>query len=64
VDPSSRRQGLGAAITGELTAAAAARGARRIQLQVEETNAPALALYTSCGFQLSHGYHYLIAPPG
>jgi ribosomal protein S18 acetylase RimI-like enzyme len=62
VDPSSRRQGLGAAITGELTAAAAARGARRIQLQVEETNAPAVALYTRCGFQLSHHYHYRIAP--
>ena len=62
VDPSSRRQGLGAAITGELTAAAAARGARRIQLQVEETNAPAVALYTRCGFKLSHRYHYRIAP--
>jgi ribosomal protein S18 acetylase RimI-like enzyme len=62
VDPSSRRQGLGAAITGKLTAAAAARGARRIQLQVEETNAPAVALYTRCGFKLSHRYHYRIAP--
>jgi ribosomal protein S18 acetylase RimI-like enzyme len=62
VDTSSRRQGLGAAITGKLTAAAAARGARRIQLQVEETNAPAVALYTRCGFKLSHRYHYRIAP--
>ncbi len=62
VSQESRRQGLGAAITGALAAAAAARGVRQIMLQVEEDNAPALALYTRCGFTLSHRYHYRIAP--
>jgi len=62
VDPSSRRQGLGVAITAGLAAAAAGQGARRILLQVETTNAPARALYQRCGFTDSHRYHYMIAP--
>ncbi len=62
VDPSSRRQGLGAAITSALAAAAAGRGARRILLQVETGNAPARALYQRCGFRDSHRYQYMIAP--
>ena len=62
VDPSSRRQGLGAAITSGLAAAAAAHGARRILLQVETGNAPARALYQRCGFRDSHRYHYMITP--
>jgi ribosomal protein S18 acetylase RimI-like enzyme len=62
VDPSSRRQGLGAAITSGLAAAAAGQGARRILLQVETGNAPARALYQRCGFRDSHRYHYVIAP--
>ena len=62
VDPACRRQGLGAAITSALAAAAANRGARRILLQVETGNAPARALYFRCGFRDSHRYHYMIAP--
>jgi len=62
VDPSSRRQGLGAAITSALAAVAAGQGARRILLQVETTNAPARSLYLRCGFTDSHRYHYMIAP--
>jgi N-acetylglutamate synthase len=62
VDPSSRRQGLGAAITAGLAAAAAAKGARTILLQVETTNAAARALYLRCGFRDSHTYRYMIAP--
>ena len=62
VDPSSRRQGLGAAITSGLAAAAAGRGARRMLLQVETGNAPARALYRRCGFRDSHRYRYMIAP--
>jgi ribosomal protein S18 acetylase RimI-like enzyme len=62
VDPSSRRQGLGAAITSALAAAAAGQGARRMLLQVETGNAPARALYQRCGFRDSHRYHYVIAP--
>jgi ribosomal protein S18 acetylase RimI-like enzyme len=62
VDPSSRRQRLGAAITAGLAAAAAAQGASTILLQVETTNAAARALYLRCGFRDSHTYHYMIAP--
>jgi ribosomal protein S18 acetylase RimI-like enzyme len=62
VDPSSQRQGLGTAITAGLAAAAAARGARTILLQVETTNAAARALYQRCGFTDSHRYDYMIAP--
>ena len=62
VDAACRRQGLGAAITSGLAAAAAGRGARRILLQVETGNAPARALYQRCGFRDSHRYHYMLAP--
>jgi ribosomal protein S18 acetylase RimI-like enzyme len=61
VDPACRRQGLGAAITSALAAAAAGRGARRVLLQVDTGNAPARALYRRCGFRDSHRYHYLMA---
>jgi ribosomal protein S18 acetylase RimI-like enzyme len=62
VSSSTRRQGLGAAITRALAAVAAEQGVRRILLQVEEDNAPARSLYTRCGFAYSHRYHYRIAP--
>jgi N-acetylglutamate synthase len=62
VDAACRRQGLGAAITSGLAAAAASQGARRILLQVETGNAAARALYFRCGFRDSHRYHYMIAP--
>lgn len=62
VDKACRRQGLGAAITSGLAAAAAARGARQILLQVETGNTPARALYQRYGFRDSHRYEYMIAP--
>jgi len=62
VDPAYHRQGLGTAITAGLAAAAAARDAKRILLQVETTNDPARALYFRCGFQDSHRYQYMMAP--
>jgi ribosomal protein S18 acetylase RimI-like enzyme len=62
VDAGCQRQGLGVAITAALAAAAAARGARRVLLQVETTNTPARALYARCGFRDSHRYHYRVAP--
>lgn len=62
VDAAYRRQGLGTAVTAGLAAEAAARGARRILLQVETGNDPARALYFRCGFQDSHRYHYMMAP--
>ena len=57
-----RRAGLGTAVTAGLAAHAAARGAERIFLQVEEDNAAARALYARCGFTDHHRYHYRIAP--
>jgi ribosomal protein S18 acetylase RimI-like enzyme len=62
VDATCRRQGLGAAITAVLAAAAADRGARRVLLQVETGNTPARALYVRLGFRDSHRYHYRVAP--
>ena len=62
VDAGCRRQGLGVAITAALAAAAAARGASRVLLQVETGNTPARALYARCGFRDSHRYHYRVAP--
>jgi ribosomal protein S18 acetylase RimI-like enzyme len=62
VDAGRRRQGLGAAITSALAAAAARHGARRVLLQVETDNDPARALYVRCGFRDAHRYHYRVAP--
>jgi len=62
VDPAWRRAGLGTAVTAGLAAQAAARGAERIFLQVEEDNTAARALYARCGFAGRHRYHYRIAP--
>jgi N-acetylglutamate synthase len=62
VDATCRRQGLGAAITAVLAAAAADRGARRVLLQVETANTSARALYARLGFRDSHRYHYRVAP--
>jgi N-acetylglutamate synthase len=62
VDAGCRRQGLGAAITSGLAAAAARHGARRVLLQVETGNDPARALYLRCGFREAHRYHYRVAP--
>lgn len=62
VDPACRRAGLGTAVTAALAAQAAARGAERIFLQVEEDNTGARALYARCGFAGRHRYHYRTAP--
>ncbi len=62
VDQNRRRAGLGTAITAAACAEAAARGVRRVFLQVEVDNAGARALYERCGFRYSHRYHYRIAP--
>jgi N-acetylglutamate synthase len=57
-----RRRGLGGTITGALAAAAAARGAAGLYLQVGNDNTPARALYRGLGFADHHGYHYRVAP--
>ena len=50
VRPDARRRGLGARLVREGGVAAAARGARRLFLEVAEGNAAALALYARAGF--------------
>lgn len=51
VDPPRRRRGVGSALLSAFAAAAAARGARRIWLEVREGNGPARALYARRGFR-------------
>lgn len=50
VHPDARRRGLGARLVREGGIAAAARGARRLFLEVAEGNVAALALYARAGF--------------
>lgn len=50
VRPAARRQGLGAALTGEALADAQALGADRAFLEVAEDNPAARALYARLGF--------------
>ena len=52
VRESARRGGLGRALVEAALARARERGCRRIELDVNEDNAPALALYAACGFTL------------
>jgi GNAT superfamily N-acetyltransferase len=56
VRPEYRRQGLAARILNALLAWGAERGATRCYLQVEATNAAALALYGRHGFTGHHRY--------
>ncbi len=48
----ARRTGLGRALVEAAVARARERGCKRIELDVNEGNAAALALYEACGFQL------------
>ena len=50
VDERARRRGMGAALVAAAIERAAARGARRIDLDVNEDNAAARALYEAMGF--------------
>lgn len=58
VQPARRRQGLARAAVGVLAREAQAAGARSIYLQVEESNEPAVELYSALGFQTHHEYAY------
>jgi ribosomal protein S18 acetylase RimI-like enzyme len=52
VVPDGRRSGAGRALVNAALDSARARGCARIELDVDEDNEPALALYESCGFRL------------
>lgn len=53
VDGDHRREGYARELLVALVAEAAARGAKRMTLEVRESNAEALALYASCGFDVA-----------
>lgn len=59
VDPARRRAGLGTALVRALLADS---GASVAYLQVEERNAPAVALYRRLGFSEAYRYCHRIAP--
>jgi GNAT superfamily N-acetyltransferase len=52
VQEDARRSGLGRALVEAALERARERGCKRIELDVNEDNAPALALYEACGFLL------------
>ncbi|HEX2397880.1 MAG TPA: GNAT family N-acetyltransferase [Solirubrobacteraceae bacterium] len=58
VAESARGRGLGAAVVRLAVERARARGCRRVELDVNEQNVPALGLYRRLGFEVSH------KPPG
>jgi N-acetylglutamate synthase len=58
VAPRARRRGLGAGLTRVAVDVAAARGARRVFLQVEAANRSAATLYSALGFRIAQTYHY------
>jgi ribosomal protein S18 acetylase RimI-like enzyme len=62
VSADRRRQGLGAAITLATLKEAARRGGRHVYLQVEASNAPAIALYERLNLRTHHDYRYWAAP--
>jgi ribosomal protein S18 acetylase RimI-like enzyme len=53
VDPSARGSGVGRRLFRAARDALIARGCRRLELTVTETNATAIALYRSFGFELT-----------
>jgi ribosomal protein S18 acetylase RimI-like enzyme len=58
VAPGARRRGIGRTLTLEGLRLARERGARHAFLQVEESNAAAIALYEQLGFTPAERYHY------
>ena len=61
--PAARNQGLSRAVCAALLRQAGAEGARTAYLQVDEANAPALAVYERLGFGIGYRYHYRAPDP-
>ena len=61
VVPEQRRRGVGRAVLAEVIARLRDEGWRRVALEVESENAPALALYRSLGFAPVTTYGYYAA---
>lgn len=61
VSPAHRRQGHARAVCEALLGWGAEAGARRVYVQVEVDNHPAIALYTALGFRLHHQTRYVSA---
>jgi ribosomal protein S18 acetylase RimI-like enzyme len=53
-----RGQGVARAVLGALMTQATAMGARRLYIQVEQTNGPAQHIYRRAGFGFAYSYHY------
>jgi GNAT superfamily N-acetyltransferase len=60
VAPRARRQGLARRLTQSIGAWGKSRGARSIYLQVVATNAAAIPLYASLGFETVYSYAYRV----
>lgn len=60
--PAYRGRGLATRVLAGLADCATARALERVFLQVEEGNAPALALYSRAGFATAWRYHYWRRP--
>jgi N-acetylglutamate synthase len=60
IEEHARRRGLGRRLLLAMLHAASATGASGAYLQVLQTNAPAIALYRSLGFETQYEYAYLV----
>jgi ribosomal protein S18 acetylase RimI-like enzyme len=58
--PSARRRGAARAVLGALAATARQEGIDALYLQVERSNAAAMALYAAASFRELYGYHYRV----
>ena len=56
VSPAARGRGVGRAIIDKASAMAMERGVKSLRLDTFDNNAPAIALYRSCGFT-DHGVY-------
>ncbi|MEV6487196.1 GNAT family N-acetyltransferase [Actinoplanes sp. NPDC051633] len=61
--PAARRRGVARQILAAIAEWAAAHGAPRLYLQVEESNDAARRLYESAGFSPLTTYHYRVSAP-